>query len=244
MVAIRKQLKNLLLDSHIPFAIKPLSGPMRHLAYLAEFSRWRSDQRGDFYRDPCAGAYDHSKRYSLYQHVLDVARLDGRIDYLEFGVAGGASLRWWLRHNRHPMSRFVGFDTFTGLPEDWGVYKQGTFSMAGRPPDVGDERCSFQIGLFQDTLGPFLQRWTWGERKVIHLDADLYSSTLYVLVTLAGALRPGDVLVFDEFGSVLHEYRALEDFLASFRMDVRLLGEVNNFSQVAFVVEKPLLGAA
>jgi len=31
----------------------------------------------------------------------------------------------FLNENKHPGSRFYGFDTFDGLPEDWGLLKRG-----------------------------------------------------------------------------------------------------------------------
>ena len=67
---------------------------------------------------------------------------------------------------------------------------------------------------------------------VLHLDADLYSSTLYVLTTLALVLLPGDLLLFDEFASVLHEFRALDDFVGSFPFGYELIDTNNNFEQV------------
>ncbi len=59
------------------------------------------------------------------------------------------------------------------------------------------------------------------------MDADLYSSTLYVLALLAPHIRLDDVTVFDEFGSIRmakHEFRAFEDFSSAFRMSTVRLG--------------------
>jgi len=38
---------------------------------------------------------------------------------LEFGVWQGESTRFFAGLNRSPSSRFYGFDSFEGLPEDW-----------------------------------------------------------------------------------------------------------------------------
>jgi hypothetical protein len=98
---------------------------------------------------------------------------------------------------------------------------------------------ALEIGLFQDTLGDFVARQPLDRRTVIHLDADLYSSTLYVLTTLAPKLRPGDVILFDELGSaygVTHEFRALEDFAASYRFHYRLLAGTRRYLQAAIEV--------
>jgi hypothetical protein len=137
-------------------------------------------------------------------------------DYLEFGVSVGTSLSFWAANCRHQDARFYGFDTFQGIPEDWGNVAKGAYSARGVPPDIQDQRVSFVIGLFSDTLPEWLEHASLGRRKVIHLDADLYSSTLFVLCHLLPLLRRDDILIFDEFFSVTkadHEYRAFADAL-------------------------------
>ena len=46
------------------------------------------------------------------------------LNYLEFGVADGHSFNWWMTENISLIHRFYGFDTFTGLPEDFGPIKK------------------------------------------------------------------------------------------------------------------------
>ncbi|MBN1424032.1 hypothetical protein JXA88_05690 [Candidatus Fermentibacteria bacterium] len=58
---------------------------------------------------------------------------------------------------------------------------------------------------------------------VLHADADLYSSTLYVLTRCNDILRPGSVVIFDEFASVLDEFRALEDYCAAYMRDYEVI---------------------
>src|SRR5262249_32268281 len=53
------------------------------------------------------------------------------LDYLEFGVFEGKSLRHWCSLNSHPQSRFFGFDSFQGLPESWNGAPTGTYSASG-----------------------------------------------------------------------------------------------------------------
>jgi O-methyltransferase len=197
------------------------------------FSHWCMEQGGkvaSFRATPT----EYEKRYNLYESIVTRENLDSRpFRYLEFGVASGASILWWANRCKNPEHRFVGFDSFMGLPEDWETAPQGRFSTAGKPPETQDNRCSFEVGLFQDTLPPFVKRFDRGSsRLIVHLDADLYSSTLYAMASLAPFFASGDLLFFDEFASVRHEFRALEDFVKAFRFDYEVIGAVSNFDQV------------
>jgi O-methyltransferase len=178
-------------------------------------------------------------REALYDLVQRDYVKDQPIDYLEFGVMNGASIRYWADMNRHPESRFFGFDTFTGLPEAWGwVEKAGAFDCGGKVPQIDDPRVHFEKGLFQDSLPGFLERFSPKNRLVIHQDADLYSSTMYSLTMLDRLAVAGTILLFDDFSSPLHEFRALNDYCSSYRRKVKAIGMTGNFAQqAAFIVE-------
>jgi hypothetical protein len=151
-------------------------------------------------------------------------------------------LHWWSQHLTCPEARFFGFDCFAGLPEEWGVVRAGTFDTGGRLPPIDDPRVEFVVGLFQNSVIPFLNRYPLQRRKIIHMDADLYSSTLYVLALLAPYLQSGDIIVFDEFGSLRmaqHEFRAFEDFCSAFRVSVLALGANSLLETVAVKVISP-----
>jgi hypothetical protein len=125
------------------------------MASWLRFARWR---RTHPVERPPEG--ERKNRYWLYQSVIQKERLDSEpIDFWEFGVFRGESLFDWLKRITHPESRFVGFDTFTGLPERWrGTEAEGAFNLNGRVPETNDSRCSFEVGLFQETLLPFVSR--------------------------------------------------------------------------------------
>jgi hypothetical protein len=208
--------------------------PLLKLVYLARLSRWIRRHRPLPYDDGAGVGITGENRFRYYRHLLDAHGLAGAVDYLEFGVAEGSSIRWWVEHNPHPDSRFFGFDTFTGLPEDFGGgITAGTFSTGGTMPDIPDPRVTFIAGMFQDTLGPFLKEHDLNRRLVIHADADLYSSTLFVLTRLHPRLKPGDIILFDEFGVPTHEFRAFTDFVSSHRLRYTVLAAANNYLQVA-----------
>lgn len=182
---------------------------------------------------------DYLKRYKVHEYIAHELVKNAPINYLEFGTADCETFLWWLQQNSHAQSRFFGFDTFTGLPEDWGNYKKGAFSLSGEMPVIADTRASLHKGLFQDTLHEFLRSFKNDLPKVILLDADLYSATLFVLTTLAPYLKQGDILIFDEFSSQEHEYLAYENFLKAYPyITLTCFAASNNYSCVAFRVEQ------
>lgn len=129
---------------------------------------------------------------------------------LEFGVYKGESLNFFSTNIINPKTKFYGFDTFTGLPEKWLDLNKGHFNVEGMIPNINDSRISYNIGLFEETLLPFLEKLK-NEAKLngnffIHFDADLFSSTLYVLNQLRNYI-PHYYFSFDEFPS--DEVRAL-----------------------------------
>ena len=161
------------------------------------------------------------------------------IDFLEFGVFEGRTLKHWAKLNSHAASRFWGFDSFTGLPETWDFsLPKGTFDLAGRIPEIDDSRVQLIKGWFQDTLRAFLQNFQPRSRLIVHHDSDLYSSVLYCLTLMDAIAVSGTILIFDEFASALHEFRALNDYTKSYRRKLRAIGMTAPFAeQVAFIYE-------
>lgn len=231
-----RKLKHIFLKRRLHRFVEPFSEGLSKLAYLSKLSRWCADQGVPAWNDLNDPEWRHDKRYDLYSHVMRTENLDREIAYLEFGVGHGLSFDWWVTHNTNPASRFTGFDTFSGLPEDWEGLSKGEYSSGGKFPAKSDSRCSFEVGLFQDTLYRFLTSFKSDRRTVVHLDADLYSSTLFVLTQFAPKLKPGDILLFDEFGVPTHEFRAFTDVAWAYRIRYKLLGAVNNYMQIALKI--------
>jgi len=44
----------------------------------------------------------------------------------------------------------------------------------------------------------------------VHLDADLFSSTLFVMLQLGPYMKEGDLFIFDEFHDYMDEFRAMD----------------------------------
>ena len=215
----------------------PFSGLFSNLFFLTKFSAWAEKARKIEYND-FPSKWSYGKRYPMYEWVLNKENLlSAPVQYLEFGVAEGQSFRWFAAKNQQQESRFHGFDTFTGLPEDFGVYKKGTFNRNTTPPQMDDTRCSFHQGLFQQTLPGFLSTFDNSKRKIIMMDADLFSATLYVLTSLAPFLKKGDIIFFDEFAVPTHEFKAYTEFIQSYYVELELLAAANNYYFSAFKVK-------
>lgn len=180
-------------------------------------------------------AYD--RRNEFYQTIHNRYIGETPIIFLEFGVFQGESILGWAAMNDHPNSRFIGFDTFEGLPEAWKNYDAGHFSTDRRVPETDDERVHFVAGLFQDTLDDAVRNLPGGRRLVLHIDSDLYSAALYILTRLHDQLVPGTLILFDQWVDI-HEYRALTDYVGAYGTRLKLVGTMNDaFSKVVFQVE-------
>jgi len=215
-----------------------LRKPFSFVSNTLALTRWISAQYkegilNDFYTPKRI----YAKRFTLYQYISDNYGLEqNSFDYFEFGVAAGHSFRWWVSNSQNRENRFFGFDTFEGLPENWGTFKRN--DMSSGIPQIDDSRVKFLKGLFQDTLPGFLKDFSEisGRKKIIHLDADLFTATLFALVNMAPYLKKGDILIFDEFNVPDHEFLAFRIFTESFYVKTKLLGAVNNYLQTALII--------
>ena len=231
-----RKIKNLFERFKLHILFDPFANFFLQLAYLTRLSKWISSTPKPPYDDFYNKKVEYNKRMLMHKYVLEKEKLDNQIDYLEFGVASGISFKWWVENNKNINTRFFGFDTFTGLPEDFGVFKKNDYSQNGKFPDIKDDRVEFWSGLFQKSLPEFLKTFNWDRRIVIHMDADLYSSTLYVLTSVAEFLKKGDIILFDEFGVPMHEFRAFSDFFASYPLKYELIAAANNYLQIAIKI--------
>lgn len=210
---------------------------LRYFAYYLKLSHFVNNtpvlQSSDFYTNK----YDYTRRFNNFNGIISNELNNKPVNYLEFGVASGASIKWWVENYANPDSMFIGYDTFEGLPEDWSTeFKKGYFDQKGKFPEVNDSRCSFRKGVFQHSLRDSLSDIDFSKQLVLHLDADLYSSTLFVLTTLAPYFKPGDIILFDEFGGPIDEFKAWLDFCAAYYLKYEVLSAQNNFFQLSLKI--------
>lgn len=202
--------------------VSPLANP--------EMRRLMQDQAmSQFYRPMQAPRQLKRDGLEAFRDLVRDTIGNGPITYLEFGVGVGTSLRAMLTRFTHQDARFYGFDSFDGLPEGWAPSSivdlpRGAFSTQGAVPELGDCRVVLVRGWFQNSLPPFLATGQIGGPSihVVHFDADLYSSTSFLLSTLWHHL-PEYHFVMDEF--MYDEIVALRDFALGYPVEIEFIAE-------------------
>jgi hypothetical protein len=160
---------------------------------------------------PDAVGFETQKDATVY--ALQQVKVAGH--YLEFGVFTGGTIRFMAK--RVGGSVIHGFDSFEGLPEDWGGFQLGkaAFDVGGKLPSVPDN-VKLYPGWFNVSLPP----WCAGNPGPIafmHIDCDLYSSTKTIFELLVDRLQPGTIILFDEYFNYpnwrSHEFKAFQELV-------------------------------
>jgi hypothetical protein len=173
-------------------------------------------------------------RDALLRFAAEKSRADEGL-VLEFGVWQGQSLRTLAQIFDQ---KIYGFDSFQGLPEDWRSGSPGGTFALERPPQV-PPNAELVIGWFNATLDGFLATHP-GRIKFLHIDCDLYSSTLQVLTGCAERLDQGSIIVFDEYFNYPNwkegEFKAFQEVTAANQIGYEYLGYVGTNEQVAIEI--------
>lgn len=189
-----------------------------------------------FEREHLLEVPDVKRREELFR--LAMSQVPDQGLFLEFGTYKGDSINLLAR--LRPGSTFYGFDSFQGLPEGWTAgTRKGGLSTHGRIPPVR-KNVELIPGFFQDTLPKFLERHPDAPVAFVHVDCDLYSSTLTALRVLKPRLQVGTVLVFDEYYNYADwlegEHKAWTEFCGEHRIRFRYVGYIRMGSQVCVKV--------
>ena len=167
-------------------------------------------------------------RWDLFNGNITIA--DKTRPFYEFGVWKGISFKYFL----NIFKKGFGFDTFTGIPEDWYNNKVGTYSAFGKIPKLKGGK--FIVGKFEDTLPKFFSKKR-PLASIINFDADLYSSTLCALNYSNKIIDKETILFFDEFITSTYwendEYKALNEFCDNFNYKYEVIAVSLYSKQVA-----------
>ena len=146
-------------------------------------------------------------RWLFFNAVIKLT--DNTRPFYEFGVWNGVSFQYLI----NTFKKGFGFDTFSGLPEDWHHEQKGSYSSYQAVPKI--EGGEFIVGKFEDTLQGFFATER-PKASLINFDADLYSSTLCALNYSNKVIDEKTILIFDEFLNNDNweedEYKALNEF--------------------------------
>ncbi len=181
-------------------------------------------------------AQQHMPTVQTFPHPLETLRYaltmvpkDGMV--LEFGVYSGNTLR--VITEARDGKEVYGFDSWQGLPEGWRPNIGAGAFTAPEIPEV--EGAELIAGWFDETLPPFLDAHP-GPVAMVHVDCDLYSSTKTVLDNVGPRLRPGTVIVFDEYwnypGWQDHEHKAWQEFVERTGVEFEYVSYTSNDEQV------------
>lgn len=191
------------------------------------FTPWFStDPRSEFYTliqsaraaGPLAKSADRC--FMLYQLSRSCLRLDG--DWAECGVySGGTAHLLSLIALEHPRP-FHLFDTFCGMPSV--ARAQRDYHAAGEFSDTSLDDVKRRLGNFPFVvLHPGVMPDTFDEvatvasYSFVHVDVDIYPSALACCEWFWPRLRPGGMMVFNDYGIYPYRYAAraaVDEFFA------------------------------
>lgn len=151
-------------------------------------------------------------RISNLKYALSLVEIDGLM--LEFGVFSGETIN--IAADYFKDKQLDGFDSFEGLPEDWGGWTlEKSFFKTDKLPTVR-ENVRLHKGWFDEVLPKFLEEHK-EDVSFLHVDCDIYSSAKYVLFAIKDRVKAGTIIVFDEFFNYPnwqnHEYKAFKEFI-------------------------------
>lgn len=166
--------------------------------------------------------------------------------WCEFGVFTGNTINYFSKFTKE---RVHGFDTFTGLPNDWVVdenikIEKGYYSyrdyakfkgIESLLPSINDNIILHE-GLFLDKIPEFTNEYK-EPITFIHVDCDIYESTKDVFELIGKHIVNGCVIVFDELINYPnykeHEFKAFYEWVNTNNIIFDFIGMDGEF------VEKP-----
>jgi hypothetical protein len=173
------------------------------------------------------------------RYAAGLVSVEGTV--VKIGVHTGEGLL--LLAERLHGREIVGFDTFTGLENDWRPgYTAGMLGQDEAPKVRG---ASVVAGAYDVTVPAFLAEHP-APIALLHLDANEYSVTAKALDLLADRLVPGTIVILDEYfnypGWQQGEFRAWSEFVG--RTGIEFRYEAYTFDNEQVVLTVTATGAA
>lgn len=171
-----------------------------------------------------------SKMLAHYELYKSITKLPGHI--VECGVFKGASLIRFCTFREileSPYSRkIIGFDVFGKFPEQDNDNDQAFVDefegLAGDGISIdelkavlsykGFENYELIQGDVTDTIPDYVVNHPELKIALLHIDVDVYKPSITILNNLFDRVVHGGLVVFDDFGTVAGETRAIDQFFA------------------------------
>lgn len=172
----------------------------------------------------------------IFNHVMSYVKPDGIV--AEFGVKTGTSITKIAGKDTMRKRQIFGFDSFQGLPDNWyGTRaKKGKLTTFGETPKL-PKNVSLVTGWFKDSLPEFLKEQK-DDFALMHIDCDIYQSTVDIFTPCKDRIKKGTVIIFDEYfnypGWRQHEYKAFQEFCQKEKKSYSYLAYAH--TQVAVVI--------
>jgi len=179
----------------------------------------------DFIEQEMPDAIVCNNRKEVFNYALKHLTLDGIV--AEFGVKSGTTLKELANKPALRKKQLYGFDSFTGIPDDWCGTKtlKGQLSNSGKIPKM-PKNIKLIPGWFADSLPIFVKEYK-EPASLLHIDCDIYKSTQDIFRAFAKKIVPGTVIIFDEFFNYpnwqQHEYKAWQEFVAKHKIKFKYL---------------------
>jgi len=185
-----------------------------------------------------------------YYYLFSLAHAINEGLWLEFGTHDGTTLNL-IAEIMHKYGKednlLYGFDSFEGLPEAWGNKAgKGHFDKQGQMPNVAWDNIRIVKGWFENTLPSFnkIKSLEGQPAAFIHIDSDLYESAKTVLEGLKNRIKPGTVIMFDQFHNGSghypeykeHEYRAWAEFSEKYEVKYEWIAYVKDCLQASLII--------
>jgi hypothetical protein len=183
--------------------------------------------------------YLKSDETDKFQHIMEAVNYMRVAElppvFFEFGCHSGRTFSAALlaaKYFRLPLDAYA-FDSFEGLPEtnkdEDGIFRAGSYcttlsqfrKIVKKGTKVNLPEKNIIKGFYDQSLTKMLGKALPGQVGFVHIDVDLYSSTVTVLEFIKDHLTNGTVVLFDDWyafppGKEMGEKRALKEFMQKY----------------------------
>jgi predicted O-methyltransferase YrrM len=222
------------IDSANAYPVFLVNRTQQDFTLLNELRRRTAVECADYAHERMPLALHFDTRERLLDYAIETLNSndDGRGLFVEFGVYKGHSVNYFAKRINSGRTIY-GFDSFEGLHVDCigNDLAKGAFDLGGILPEV-EKNVILIKGWFHQTLPTFFAEHPQPIWFISH-DADTYEAAKIVFEFTAPRLRPGTMIVFDDYWG----YRGWKS--GEHKAWAELVAELNiKYEYLAFTVQQ------